>query len=139
MRQAIKLKPGDVKDKDKYFDRLLREHAESKAKEHGYVIRKPQDGELLIDLDCEEDFVLLKEHLDTFHAYVVPIEQVEVTPSPSGSPGHYHAVVTLGRAISPMERIAYQAVLGSDRKRELLSLARLEHEIALPTIFFEKE
>ena len=60
-----------------------------------------------------------------------------VRPSPSGRPGRHHVVVTMPRPVSPMERIALQAILGSDPIREMLSWFRIERGIEEPTIFFE--
>lgn len=53
--------------------------------------------------------------------------------------GGWHAYVRVpGRSFTAVERIAWQAVLGSDRVREFLSLMRLERAPDVPpTVLFE--
>jgi hypothetical protein len=138
-KQVIHLMAEEVKERDKYFDRLLREHAHEIAQTHNYEIRTPAANELLIDIDSETDFAVLKAHLDTFHTYVARVNGVTLTPSKSGAEGKWHAVVVLERAIGDETRVLYQAVLGSDRKRELLSIARIRCGIDDPILFFEKK
>jgi hypothetical protein len=52
--------------------------------------------------------------------------------------GNQHFTVTLKRNITPIERIALQAVLGSDPRREAHSLRRWLAGEKNPTLFFEK-
>jgi hypothetical protein len=101
------------------------------------VIVRPKPNELFIDIDNEnqlESFkkaigVFIKTHLCTY----------EMIPSSSGKPNHFHIRVTLGgETVDARTRILYQAVLGSDPVREVLSLLRLERDDPMPTIFFEK-
>jgi len=64
---------------------------------------------------------------------------VIVRPRSSEKPHRYHAVVTLKKeTVDAKTRILYQAVLGSDPVREVLSLLRLERDDPMPTIFFER-
>ncbi len=51
--------------------------------------------------------------------------------------GKIHIYVTLKEPITNAERIALQAALGSDPKREILSLARLRRGETTPTLLFE--
>jgi hypothetical protein len=51
--------------------------------------------------------------------------------------GHWHAKIVCDKPLSDITRIALQAVLGSDRKRELLSLCRYFAGSRYPTLFFE--
>jgi hypothetical protein len=60
------------------------------------------------------------------------------TPSRGGLPKR-HITVYLGRAISSLERLALQAMLGSDRIRELLGFVRLQRGELHPTLFFERK
>jgi hypothetical protein len=109
------------------------------AQRRGCMIVLPREDELFIDIDREED-------LAWFERAVWKLAETrsilwEVHPSPSGEPGHYHAVVVFYAqhepALDPMERIALQAALGSDRMRELLSIDRIACSEKEPTLFFE--
>ena len=99
-------------------------------------IVEPESNELFIDIDSESDVGVMSEmvRILRFNGVVVSVERV----TPSRTEGHYHAVVKLDRDVSAVERIAFQACLGSDRKRELLSLLRVVLELDRPpTVFFE--
>ena len=121
----------EVKEYSRY------EVAAEQAKAKGCKVVVPKSNELFVDIDCEED-------LERSRKYLVHIQRMEkcsyrITESPSGRPGRYHVVVTLERDVEPMERILLQALLGSDRVREVLSWQRLRRGEKLPTLFFEKE
>lgn len=60
------------------------------------------------------------------------------TPSKSGKPGRYHIIVTLTNPVTDRDRLFYQLALGSDRKRGLLWIARVNAGDPVPTLFFEK-
>jgi|SRR6185312_8516346 len=115
------------------YDRL--EKAESDAEKKGRVVVKPRARELFLDIDSAEAWEFFLERVAKLREHV-PLTYV-VRPSPSGKPGRQHVVVTLERAVSPIERIALQAVLGSDLMRELLSYIRYARNDEAPTLFFE--
>ena len=56
----------------------------------------------------------------------------------STSRGHAHITITMPRKKSLAHRIALQALLGSDLKRELFNWMRAERGSRLPVLFFEK-
>lgn len=61
-------------------------------------------------------------------------------PSKSGAPGKFHITITVpGWQLEPVDRIAFQAALGSDPVRELLGLIRYMRGVAEPTLFAEKK
>jgi hypothetical protein len=96
----------------------------------------PGAREIFIDIDNERDMNLMEARIETLLKNGI---QVEVTrQTPSKTPGHWHVVLEFDRDLTPTERLVLQACLGSDRKRELLSLLRiwLVPE-APPTVFFE--
>jgi hypothetical protein len=107
----------------------------------GLRVITPGDRELFIDIDCDEDLAhyramleILKPIAFTDGRALVVMEKVV----PSKTLGHFHITVTLDERVTPMERIAFQAALGSDRKRELLSLLRVRLDLDRPpTVFFE--
>jgi hypothetical protein len=117
--------------------KVRREHAEEQAKERGCVIVEPKPNELFLDIDSAEEMAYFEKQ----------IRRVAVrwkltwtaSESPSGKMGRYHVYVTFfDRELDHWQRIALQAVLGSDRIRELISVHRLLDGDAAPTLFFEK-
>ena len=60
------------------------------------------------------------------------------TPSGSGLP-HRHVIITLGKPMDLLARIALQACMGSDPTRELLSVRRALDKEENVVIFFEKK
>lgn len=109
---------------------------QEKADERGLDIKYPQPNELFIDIDNARDFARFKTLIEMFKR----VERVrEWTSTASASGGqHRHVVVTLTRDVSQFERIAFQAMLGSDLKREVLSFERLRAGTCPhPTVFFE--
>ena len=108
------------------------ESARAKASVLGRVVVFPKSNELFIDIDTPT--AMLK-----FVRGVARLSGVTylVRPSPSGRPGRHHVVVTMPHQVTPMERIALQAMLGSDSVREMLSWMRIQRGIDEPTLFFE--
>lgn len=114
------------------------EDAVAFAAARGLVVVKPGPRDLFIDIDDEAS-------LTTFYANLSAVERglgakVEMIqrPSPSGKPGRLHLTVRVPRDVTPLERIALQAILGSDRMREALSWIRLQNQQEHPTLFFER-
>ena len=98
----------------------------------------PQADELFLDIDNVASGLVYEENkdiVDQSHG----ILGVIVSDSRSGQ-GKKHYVVKLKRPVTTIERIALQAILGSDRRREANSLRRhiLDGELT-PTLFFEKK
>lgn len=127
--------PPITEDKNTY-DRELTLEA---LRAEGWKIVVPADNELQIDIDCEEDEKLFLRNFSVLFDYLTEGNPSYVTtPSPSGEPFHSHITVTLPFAVTPWQRIALQASLGSDRMRELLSSVRVIHGHEPATIFKEK-
>lgn len=101
------------------------------------VIVEPQPNELFVDLDVQADLRVLEHLLKVLEHNGV--EAVITRNTPSRTAGHAHVVVRVDRVLTPLERIALQACLGSDRKRELLALLRVWAGVSYaPTVFFEE-
>lgn len=125
---------------DTYFDRAneTREAFITRMEAAGYRIVTPKSNELLVDIDSEEQYetflanweVLLRNQSTAFEA------KYEEHESRSGYPRR-HVIVTLPFDVSPWQRIAWQAALGSDPVRELLSAIRLRRGDVHPTLFVE--
>lgn len=111
--------------------------AQAIADEKGLVVKKPRSNELFIDIDDIESLVRFHRNLPAFSCMIIGFTR---TPSPSGREGRYHIRVTLDRDVkSELERVAMQAVLGSDSMHEALSLAALQRGQEDVTVFFEKK
>jgi hypothetical protein len=109
--------------------------AEAAAK--GLRVVFPTDHELFIDIDSALSEQVFTVNLALFKKFHM-VAKVKKTPSASGKPHHFHIVVTLLSAVpDAVTRITWQAILGSDPKRELLALEHLK-EGRPPTVFFEK-
>ena len=113
--------------------------AYERATRENLQIVLPRANELQIDIDnedAEEVFTVLMNHL--VPAFI-GFSSVIKNPSKSGAPGKFHITVALNQDVTPLERIALQAILGSDRKRELLSFIELANGDKTPTLFLEKK
>lgn len=107
------------------------------AEENQLDVVFPQSDELFLDIDDLSSSLVYEKNkgiVDQSHG----ILGVIVSESRSGH-GKKHYVVKLKRPVTTIERIALQAILGSDRRREANSLRRhtLDGELT-PTLFFEK-
>ncbi len=105
----------------------------------GLTIRYPKENELFLDIDSEEDFTRFLELFTVLIQNSAPGHNYDAWPSKSGLPKR-HVVVTLPHpVVNEMGRVTLQAILGSDRKRELLSWLAITKDLnPEPTLFFEK-
>ena len=125
-----------ITDDPEYADHC-REAYITEMESKGYTIVYPTPYELLIDMDTEEQFKLFQQqYVRLVRDYGSEI-MMRVYPSRHGLPGR-HAIVTMPFEVSDIERIAFQAALGSDPIRELLSLGRVRCGDVHPTLFVEK-
>lgn len=93
-----------------------------------------KENELQLDLDTpeqEEQYRRMRKHVED----VYPIKDVIETPSKSG---RTHVRIYTAYPLSVEERIALQAILGSDPKKELCSLRRWLQGDEIPILLFEK-
>lgn len=106
------------------------------AKELGLRVDLPGECELFIDIDSTDDALHFYAMVDVLKENGIVFDDVTATPSRSGNT---HVRARLPYAVSDTERIALQACLGSDRKRELLSMLRIKLHAGErpPTVFFE--
>lgn len=113
----------------------LDETPEVEAQKYGLVVVYPKDDELFLDIDNNEDGEWVFEILEILKSNG---EDFQITKTTTSKSGNMHIYIRANRGLDPLERIALQACLGSDRKRELLSLLRLWRANRAPTVFFEK-
>jgi hypothetical protein len=93
-----------------------------------------EENELQIDLDTpeqEEQYRRMRPHVEDIY----DIEDVIETPSKSGKT---HVRIFTAYPLSVEERVALQAILGSDPKKELCSLQRWLAGDEIPILLFEK-
>lgn len=107
------------------------------ARENGLWVVLPKAAELQIDIDSNAAFTTFEDNYEMARELGLGVKGYSVRPSKSGGERR-HATVTMYAPLeSPLQRIALQALLGSDLKRELFSYARLQEGEAIPTLFFE--
>lgn len=127
--------PTDMKEaREDYIRRM---------EKNGFTILYPNDDELFIDIDNPQQMGMFTDQLNRANSNLVKlglslsIDRDDI--SPSGNPHRRHIVVkTVGFTVSSEERIAWQACLGSDPVREILSLVRTLWGDDNPTLFAEK-
>lgn len=107
------------------------------AVKNGWKVILPEANQLLIDIDNEADYQVWSRARHLIEK-TLKIKKVVETPSKSEKPGKWHITVDLGVTLTAAERITLQAMLGSDRMREILSFFRLQNTDSEPTLFYEK-
>lgn len=112
-----------------------REHYISRMEEEGNKIVYPKENELQIDIDSDLQYAIYQAQMVVMYREF-SLDVVE-TVSRNGLPGR-HITITLPFEVSDIERIAFQAALGSDPLRELLSIFRHQRGDDYPTLFVEK-
>lgn len=109
----------------------------------GYIVVEPAPNQLQIDIDTPEQYETFKTMSDCLSRNWDAVSQLAVPTieehfSKSGFPRR-HITVTLPFNVEPWQRIAFQAAMGSDPFRELLSIVRLLRGDDKPTLFVEEK
>jgi len=107
-----------------------------RVKSEGRYIWLPEKNELFIDIDTEDQFINFLKAYSTLEREH-PNTGYRVWESKSGHPKRHICVVLPFDLENKYHRIAYQAALGSDPKREILSVFRTECDDEYPTLFAE--
>jgi len=113
--------------RERYMERIVAE---------GYTIMTPDWNELLLDIDTEDDWRFFQKAVARLQEEYPQQVTWRAWPSKGGVPRR-HALVTIPFPVDPSQRIAFQAVLGSDRVREMLSLFRCQQGDPVPTLLAE--
>lgn len=117
--------------------RLSTEHAVHEAAERRMFIRVPKDHELFLDIDDKAQFATFEAQLEMIRSFGVDPIVKEKTPSRGGA-DHWHVVLEMPFTMTPVTRVLWQALLGSDLRREMLSALALHYgQSTQPTMFFE--
>ena len=107
------------------------------ARKQGLRVVLPTALELQIDIDSDEALYDFERRYELARNTGLPLAGYSSQPSKSGGEKR-HITVRMSLKITPLERIALQAILGSDWRRELFSYDRLQRGDAVPTLFFER-
>lgn len=114
-----------------------REDYLKRMRAEGFVTVEPKADELQIDIDTEEQLELFWKQYAVLKREYNGTTIVRNTPSRNGLPGR-HIIIRMDWDLEPWERIAWQAALGSDPMRELLSSIRLTCGDIKPTLLIER-
>lgn len=122
-----------VKDYTLNRDEILR----SKARDLGMIVVKPETDEIFLDIDSpDRDLATLKQNLAILNENGLSFRVKKVTISKSGE--GLHVVIGDGPVLDDWQRVALQAVLGSDLKREALALVHVFQGEKNASVFFEE-
>jgi hypothetical protein len=124
--------PGDFEDDIYDFD----EHAEAVALGRGQIVVYPEDNQLQLDIDSDEQFEIYRRRISGLEVLGWDFS-VNTTPSLSGLPNRHITVTVKDKVFTEVERIAFQFMLGSDSVRESLNLLRTAAGKERPTRLFE--
>lgn len=128
--KTIEYDPEGMPNSQRALDQAARE---------GLSVVYPEDNQLQIDLDNEHSYRLFQNQLCIVEKFI-GISNCDEKPSKSGKPGKRHITLTFyGVTFTMLERLALQAMLGSDRIRELLGYVQLKNEDPHPVLFLEKK
>jgi hypothetical protein len=107
--------------------------AENAARNMGMLIQRPNPTQLLLDFDNSESyFYFLKK------AKELGFTNFYERFSKSGYP-HRHVIVNTGLHLTDWQRLAYQAVLGSDPVRAFLDVRYMHENGKTDTCLFVKK
>jgi len=95
---------------------------------------------LQLDIDNADDLKIFYAALPWLsciaHEHGFPIR--EMTYRQSRTSGHWHVSIRFAKRLPLMERIALQAICGSDRARELCNWERVKCKSAHPILLIQK-
>lgn len=101
-----------------------------------------KDDELQLDIDSEADWKHFQMMMFRFKEDLVRLGILNIksiTVKESDTPGHRHVIIKLNNQLGLKHRIFWQAVLGSDRVRELRNLCRSLLHLKDAVLLVEKE
>lgn len=133
---------GAEDDQDYDFNQRREEFVKT-VEQAGYEVVLPEPHHLQIDIDTDEQYEVFRKSAACLArnwkalGFRKGLPVVEEHPSKSGLPRR-HITIHLPFEVTPWQRIAFQAALGSDPLRELLSAVRLFRGDEHPTLFVEK-
>lgn len=119
-----------------YLSNLSNDTAFERAAEAGLDVVVPDEYTLTVDYDAPVIDTAFFETLEILQKFY-PVEIEKTLRSKSGN---YHIYLRSTEPLTDLEKVALQAILGSDPKRELFSFVRVkEGGLGYPSILFEKK
>jgi len=100
----------------------------------GFEVIQSTRNTLLLDIDSEDDFNRYKFALPLVMEFL-NIKEIQMWES-KGLAGHRHILITLNEDLHVLTRIALQAALGSDPRREIFAIERVKAGISEPSLLF---
>ena len=110
-----------------------------RAKKRGMRVVVPSARQLQIDLDSHEALITYAGQINLLRRRSDITKGWRKTIRPSETRGHFHITITMPKPLSVKHRIALQALLGSDLKREAMNWIRAYKRQRLPILLFTKE
>jgi hypothetical protein len=103
----------------------------------------PDDWTLQVDLDSRASLKKYLERLNFFRARLRSYSRLRgwmlhSTVKQSATRGHFHVTIRSSDRLTVPERIAAQALLGSDPNREIYNFFRHLNGSRFPILFYEK-
>jgi hypothetical protein len=122
-----------------YFEdptRFTVQGTEQRAIERGQVIEHSTPRVLQIDIDGREAYDRFEMLLEMWEGCPTLPHLGTITERESRTPGNMHITIELDGDLPVPTRILFQALLGSDLKRELLSLASFYNGHENPIVLY---
>lgn len=110
-----------------------------RAAKRGDRIVVPDAYTLQVDLDSPKALQSFGSQLALLRRRSSIANKWKIRITDSAQRGHCHITIRTASRMSLKVRIALQALLGSDLKRELMNWMRVEKRQKLPILFFERE
>lgn len=123
-------------DVDGRDHRFTQEDTERRASERGAVIEPSTPRTLQIDIDGPEAYERFGDLLDLYCSCPTLPRLGMIVERESRTPGNKHITIELDGDLPVQTRILLQALLGSDLKREMLSLASYLNGHENPIVFY---
>jgi len=109
------------------------EKAIEKGKSLGFTVIQSTRSTLLLDLDTPESVAQFNDVLPLVKEFL----KVKEVLSWESEHGNQHRLIYLDDDLHVLTRIALQAVLGSDPKREVFAIERIKAGITEPSLLFQ--
>jgi hypothetical protein len=113
------------------------QNAIDRAKLENLTVLFPRSNQLFIDIDSDHSYQMFKRLLMIFRRLVDQAAELEERPSKSGLPKRHITIHMSFDVRDEEQRAMFQAMLGSDRVRELLAYVQAANGDPHPTLFLE--
>jgi hypothetical protein len=111
------------------------EELKARCEEQGFDCILSDDSTLQVDIDSEAGY---KQYLEASKTLCLELGKTTIKTSVSGN-SHKHITIKLLKPLSVLERVAFQACLGSDLTRETLCIRDYLDGDPNPILFIEEK